>query len=110
MMTLNIDDMCEPNFIVKALMKLEKEDADLVSFIYRPEYYGIETWDTRPETACEGQAEFNIAKHRNGPLEKIRLKFNPSLAKFTSINESIFQNEYSSKMNSDETDSENNPY
>ena len=31
MMTLNIDDMCEPNFIVKALMKLEKEDADLVS-------------------------------------------------------------------------------
>ena len=31
MMTLNIDDMCEPNFIVRAIMKLEKEDADLVS-------------------------------------------------------------------------------
>ena len=87
-----------------------EQDADLVSFIYRPEYYGIETWDTRPETACEGLAEFNIAKHRNGPLDKIRLKFNPSLAKFSSINENIFQNEYNSKMNHDEENSDNDPY
>ena len=87
-----------------------EQDADLVSFIYRPEYYGIETWDTRPETACEGQAEFNIAKHRNGPLDKIRLKFNPSLAKFSNINDSIFQNEYSSKMNQDEINQNNDPF
>ena len=87
-----------------------EQDADLVSFIYRPEYYGIETWDTRPETSCEGQAEFNIAKHRNGPLEKIRLKFNPSLAKFSNINDNIFQNEFNSKMNQDEINQDNNPF
>jgi replicative DNA helicase len=52
-----------------------EQDADIVSFIYRPEYYKIEEWDDDEQSPTEGQAEFIIAKHRNGSLENIRLKF-----------------------------------
>ena len=54
--------------------------AAIVNFIYRPEYYNIDMWDTEPQTSCLGQAEFIIAKHRNGPLGSRRLKFIASLA------------------------------
>ena len=52
-----------------------EQDADIVSFIYRPEYYGIDEWDDDERTPSEGQAEFIVAKHRNGGLDNIRLKF-----------------------------------
>ena len=41
-----------------------EQDADIVSFIYRPEYYGIDEWDDDERTPSEGQAEFIVAKHR----------------------------------------------
>ena len=62
-----------------------EQDADIVSFIYRPEYYKLETWDDEEQSPCEGQAEFIIAKHRNGALENIRLKFIAHQAKFTDL-------------------------
>ncbi len=62
-----------------------EQDADIVSFIYRPEYYKIEEWDDDDHTPTEGQAEFIIAKHRNGSLENIRLKFIGSLGKFDNL-------------------------
>lgn len=62
-----------------------EQDADIVSFIYRPEYYKIEEWDDDEASPTAGQAEFIIAKHRNGGLENIRLKFLGHLGKFDNL-------------------------
>jgi replicative DNA helicase len=50
-----------------------EQDSDLILFIYRDEVYNENTPD-------KGIAEINIAKHRNGPIGKIRLTF---LGKYT---------------------------
>lgn len=76
-----------------------EQDADIVSFIFRPEYYGVTEWDDDEHTPCEGQGEFIVAKHRNGGLENIRLKFTGHLAKFSDLDEG-FSSEFQSKMNS----------
>ncbi|WP_152287221.1 replicative DNA helicase [Flavicella marina] len=75
-----------------------EQDADIVSFIFRPEYYGITEWDDDDHSPCEGQGEFIVAKHRNGGLENIRLKFTGHLARFSDLEEG-FGNEFQSKMN-----------
>jgi len=75
-----------------------EQDADIVSFIFRPEYYGQTEWDDDERTPCEGQAEFIVAKHRNGGLENIRLKFTGHLAQFSDLEEA-FATEFQSKMN-----------
>ena len=64
-----------------------EQDADIVSFIFRPEYYGMTEWDDDEHTPCEGQGEFIIAKHINGGLDNIRLKFTGHLAKFSDLEE-----------------------
>ncbi len=76
-----------------------EQDADIVSFIFRPEYYGLTEWDDDDHTPCEGQGEFIVAKHRNGGLENIRLKFTGHLAKFSDLEEG-FSSEFQSSMNS----------
>lgn len=75
-----------------------EQDADIVSFIFRPEYYGLTEWDDDEHSPCEGQAEFIVAKHRNGGLENIRLKFTGHLALFSNLDEDL-GNEFQSKMN-----------
>ena len=75
-----------------------EQDADIVSFIFRPEYYGQTEWDDDEHSPCEGQGEFIVAKHRNGGLENIRLKFTPHLAEFSDLEEG-FGTEFQSKMN-----------
>lgn len=75
-----------------------EQDADIVSFIFRPEYYGVTEWDDDDHTPCEGQGEFIVAKHRNGGLENIRLRFTGHLAKFSDLEEG-FSSEFQSKMN-----------
>ncbi len=75
-----------------------EQDADIVSFIYRPEYYGLTEWDDEERTPCEGQAEFIVAKHRNGGLDNIRLKFTAHLAQFSNLDDGI-ASEFHSKMN-----------
>jgi replicative DNA helicase len=62
-----------------------EQDADIVSFIYRPEYYKIHEWDDDQAAPSDGQAELIIAKHRNGSLENIRLRFESSMARFSDI-------------------------
>jgi len=80
-----------------------EQDADIVSFIYRPEYYKIDEWDDDEHSPTEGQAEFIIAKHRNGSLENIRLKFIGSLGKFDNLDEyGGGFDDLPSKMNSDD--------
>jgi len=78
-----------------------EQDADIVSFIYRPEYYKIDEWDDEERSPTDGQAEFIIAKHRNGGLDNIRLKFIGHLGKFDNLDDfdSPFGNEFHSKMN-----------
>lgn len=62
-----------------------EQDADIVSFIFRPEYYKIAVWDNDEpgnETSTENQAEIIIAKHRNGATADVRLSFMKNIAKF----------------------------
>ncbi len=57
-----------------------EQDADMVIFLYRPEYYDItEDEDGLPTT---GMGEVIIAKHRNGSLENVKLKFIGRFTKF----------------------------
>ena len=79
-----------------------EQDADIVSFIYRPEYYGIDEWDDESRSPAEGQAEFIIAKHRNGSLENIKLKFIAHLGKFEELDNFDAPVEFQSKMNPNE--------
>ena len=43
-----------------------EQDADIVMFIYRPEYYKIEEWDDNTRSSTIDEAEIDIAKYRNG--------------------------------------------
>ncbi|WP_075342675.1 replicative DNA helicase [Tenacibaculum agarivorans] len=79
-----------------------EQDADIVSFIFRPEYYGMTEWDDDDHSPCEGQGEFIVAKHRNGGLDNIRLKFTGHLAKFSDLEEG-FSSEFQSSMNTFES-------
>ena len=60
-----------------------EQDADIVCFIYRPEYYQLTEW--ADGTPCNGQAEIIVAKHRNGSLKDVRLKFVGKYAKFSNL-------------------------
>ncbi len=64
-----------------------EQDADIVSFIYRPEYYKIDEWDDEERSPTQGQAEFIVAKHRNGGLDNVRLKFVGNLGKFDNLDD-----------------------
>ncbi len=57
-----------------------EQDADIVMFIYRPEYYGITDGDEKGPTA--GMADVLIAKHRSGPTAEVRLRFQKDFVKF----------------------------
>ncbi|WP_415373904.1 replicative DNA helicase [Patiriisocius sp. Uisw_017] len=76
-----------------------EQDADIVSFIYRPEYYKIDEWDDDEHSPTEGQGEFIVAKHRNGGLDEIRLRFVGHLGKFENLETFPFTNEIASSMN-----------
>ncbi len=84
-----------------------EQDADIVSFIYRPEYYKIDEWDDEERTPSQGQAEFIVAKHRNGGLENIRLKFVGHLGKFENLDTFDTPFEFPSKMNAGGQDPSN---
>ena len=57
-----------------------EQDADMVLFIYRPEYYKIDVDESGDSTS--GVAEVSIAKNRNGPLKDVKLRFISKYAKF----------------------------
>ncbi|MDH3004379.1 MAG: AAA family ATPase [Candidatus Shikimatogenerans sp. JK-2022] len=59
-----------------------EQDADIVLLLYRPEYYGFKYWDNEINKLCKNEAELIIAKHRNGKLGNIKLKFIKNIAKF----------------------------
>lgn len=57
-----------------------EQDADMVMFVYRPEYYDIHANDKGESTF--GETHVKISKHRNGQLDLIKLKANLSIQKF----------------------------
>lgn len=63
-----------------------EQDADMVMFIYRPEYYGITELEDGGGSS-HGIAELHIAKHRNGALDKVRLRFVHEFTKFQDLSE-----------------------
>ncbi len=62
-----------------------EQDADLVMFLYRPDYYDIHTNESGEN--IKGLTEIKIAKHRNGKLETIRLKALLHIQKFVNWDE-----------------------
>jgi replicative DNA helicase len=56
-----------------------EQDADLVFFVYRDEYYNGD------ESDQQGLAEVILAKHRNGPTSAVKLSFLKRYAKFTDL-------------------------
>ncbi len=77
-----------------------EQDADLVVFLYREEYYLARTeppegtekhamWTSKMEKV-HNIAEAIIAKHRHGPISKVKLHFNPSWTKFSDLAENNF--------------------
>ena len=79
-----------------------EQDADIVMFIHRPDYYGMQE-----DPAMQGMAEIIIAKHRNGEVGDVKMKFRQSEAKFVDANDlDMFgQDDYAgveSRMNNSE--------
>ena len=56
----------------------------MVCFIYRPEYYGLTEDENGMPT--DGIGEIIVAKHRNGSLDSIRLRFIKELTRFDNLN------------------------
>ncbi len=82
-----------------------EQDADMVLFIHRPEYYKIT--EDKMGNSLIGLAEIIIAKHRNGAVGDVRLRFKSELAKFMNLEDgydSSFSTEgivHDSKFNSE---------
>ena len=56
-----------------------EQDADIVMFIYRPEYYDRQNPD------LEGKAKIIVAKQRNGPTDTIQLAFIKGSTRFETL-------------------------
>ena len=56
-----------------------EQDADIVMFIYRPEYYGLDSDD---KGSTLGKADIILAKHRSGGTGEVRLRFVGKYARF----------------------------
>ncbi|MBR5777837.1 MAG: replicative DNA helicase [Bacteroidales bacterium] len=56
-----------------------EQDADIVMFIYRPEYYNI---DSDEKGSTLGKADIILAKHRSGSTDTIRLRFIKNFTRF----------------------------
>jgi replicative DNA helicase len=84
-----------------------EQDADLVAFIHRPEYYGFR--EDEEGNSLVGIAEIILAKHRNGAVGDVRLRFRSEEAKFydledpgiSSLIQSGSAHTVGSKMNND---------
>jgi replicative DNA helicase len=55
-----------------------EQDADVVAFVYRDEYYN-------EESDQQGLAEVIVSKHRNGPTDSVKLSFLKRYAKFADL-------------------------
>jgi replicative DNA helicase len=95
-----------------------EQDADMVMFIHRPEYYGI--LNDQEGNSLKGIAEIIVAKHRNGAVGEFHLAFKAHLARFSDLEGSTEEHPvaghheangrngvFSSKMNAEHSSAEN---
>jgi replicative DNA helicase len=71
-----------------------EQDADMVCFIHRPEYYKI--FEDESGRSLIGLAEIIVAKHRNGATGDVHLRFKSEFAKFMNVDEDIPVREFTS--------------
>ena len=95
-----------------------EQDADMVMFIHRPEYYGI--LNDQDGNSLKGIAEIIVAKHRNGAIGEFHLSFKAHLAQlsnldsapeehsFSNLHSTKGKNVFHSKMNAEPSAVENN--
>ncbi|MCK4569928.1 MAG: replicative DNA helicase [Bacteroidales bacterium] len=60
-----------------------EQDADIVLFIYRPEYYGLT--EDENQNSLVGLATISISKHRNGATGELQLRFIKDFAKYAEL-------------------------
>ena len=65
-----------------------EQDADVVCFIFRQEYY-----ENDPEEDIRGKAELLLAKHRNGPIGNVDLAFQSPYPRFRNMAQSYRERE-----------------
>jgi replicative DNA helicase len=65
-----------------------EQDADMVMFLYRPEYYGID--NDEMGQAIEGETHIHIAKNRSGSTDTVKLQFLKEYQKFVSLPDTSF--------------------
>ncbi len=65
-----------------------EQDADIVAFIHRPEYFGLT--ETEEGVPTQGLAEIIFAKHRNGEVRDVNLRFVHEQAKFVDWDDTGF--------------------
>ena len=75
-----------------------EQDADIVCFIHRPEYY--ELFQDTEGNDMRGKAEIIIAKHRNGSTGVVRLNFKKEYIRFQNEDEDQIAGVYESQVNS----------
>lgn len=92
-----------------------EQDADMVCFIHRPEYYKI--LEDADGNDLRGLGLFIIAKHRSGGLDDVKMKFTPQFVRFDNYygsnilrthHEPMTEQTYSSRMNDPESPTANN--
>lgn len=82
-----------------------EQDADIVGFIWRPDYYKLSNDGYEHDM---NMAEVMIAKHRNGPTENAKVRYVPHLAKFENYEENFYPSDepqvvtYGSKVNTED--------
>ena len=87
-----------------------EQDADVVLFIHRPEKYGL--LEDEEGNSTIGMAEIIVAKHRNGAVGDVKLRFIDKFARFADLDyiepfedENITSMTFGSKMNNEENNS-----
>jgi replicative DNA helicase len=65
-----------------------EQDADMVMFLYRPEYYGIN--NDEMGQPIEGETHIHIAKHRNGSTDTVKVRFLKEFQKFVDLPDDDF--------------------
>lgn len=81
-----------------------EQDADMVMFLYRPEYYGIT--QNEEGTPLNGTGEVIIAKHRNGRLEDVQLRFIGKFTKFADLDDFSSTDNYGQNFPAGSTNSD----
>ncbi len=82
-----------------------EQDADFVAFIHRPEYY-LRSSQDGDNTDIRGLAEFIVAKHRNGKVDTVKLRFTSQYVRFENwdYHPRLVKATVQSRMNTDRDD------